>query len=442
MEHFLRHRTNYLTGFLLIGLLIILFTMPISAYDVNVDGVSIGSIADQKLADALVQEIVDEMNASQSYEMQLKSSVSVKAVKVSRNEIMTEEALSDVLSDKLRFVTPGYNVVVDGEVLFTLGSQDDAETFLSQVKRQYITDGIQAKAISFVETVTIETTETTPDQIETYEQAWNRFVAGKQELLTYTVEEGDTTWALVQALNVELDELARVNPGVDLARLQIGQKIYLNRPEAFINVQSVVAETVEETIQSDITYEKTDRLFVGEKELKSEGANGKKRVEIESTYVNGILEKEDVISEKIIEEPVDTVLLTGTKWREVVAVGEFVNPVNGVFTSRFGQRWGRMHSGIDIGAPKGTPIKAAADGIVVHVGNINGYGMTVKVDHGNGVQTLYGHASGYNVELGQVVSKNDVIAYVGKTGHTTGYCLHFEVRVNGTPVDPIEYVNY
>jgi murein DD-endopeptidase MepM/ murein hydrolase activator NlpD len=115
-------------------------------------------------------------------------------------------------------------------------------------------------------------------------------------------------------------------------------------------------------------------------------------------------------------------------------------PVQGVITSPFGMRWGRMHEGIDIGAPTGTPIWAAAGGTVFYAGWEGGYGNLTVIDHGNGLATAYGHQSRIVVATGQTVTRGQVIGYVGSTGHSTGPHLHFEVRVNGTPVDPLGYL--
>ncbi|HEY3106679.1 MAG TPA: peptidoglycan DD-metalloendopeptidase family protein [Gaiellaceae bacterium] len=114
-------------------------------------------------------------------------------------------------------------------------------------------------------------------------------------------------------------------------------------------------------------------------------------------------------------------------------------PVNGPITSGFGWRWGRMHEGIDIGAACGTPIHAAASGTVVFSGWMDGYGNFVIIDHGNGLATAYGHQSAIYVSGGHV-SQGQVIGAVGSTGHSTGCHLHFEVRVNGTPVNPLNYL--
>ena len=114
-------------------------------------------------------------------------------------------------------------------------------------------------------------------------------------------------------------------------------------------------------------------------------------------------------------------------------------PVNGPITSGFGWRWGRMHEGIDIGASCGTPIHAAAAGTVIFSGWMDGYGNFVIIDHGNGLATAYGHQSAIYVSGGSV-SQGQTIGAVGSTGHSTGCHLHFEVRVNGSPVDPLGYL--
>jgi murein DD-endopeptidase MepM/ murein hydrolase activator NlpD len=118
----------------------------------------------------------------------------------------------------------------------------------------------------------------------------------------------------------------------------------------------------------------------------------------------------------------------------------FIWPVNGPVVSPFGWRWGRMHEGIDIAVGYGTPIRAAAAGRVVYAGWMEGYGNLVAIDHGGGISTAYGHQSSIAVSVGQVVSQGATIGYVGCTGHCFGPHLHFEVRVNGSPVDPLGYL--
>jgi murein DD-endopeptidase MepM/ murein hydrolase activator NlpD len=118
----------------------------------------------------------------------------------------------------------------------------------------------------------------------------------------------------------------------------------------------------------------------------------------------------------------------------------FIWPVHGILTSTFGWRWGRMHEGIDLAVGTGTPVVAAASGTVIVAGWMGGYGNLVVIDHGNGIATAYGHNTSVAVSYGQSVAQGQLISYSGSTGHSTGPHVHFEVRVNGTPVDPLGYL--
>jgi murein DD-endopeptidase MepM/ murein hydrolase activator NlpD len=115
-------------------------------------------------------------------------------------------------------------------------------------------------------------------------------------------------------------------------------------------------------------------------------------------------------------------------------------PVSGPVTSPFGWRWGRMHEGIDIAVPTGTPIAASAAGTVIYAGWLGGYGNLVVIDHGGGLSTAYAHQSSIASSAGQQVAQGQVIGYIGCTGHCFGPHLHYEVRVNGSPVDPLGYL--
>lgn len=123
-------------------------------------------------------------------------------------------------------------------------------------------------------------------------------------------------------------------------------------------------------------------------------------------------------------------------------------PLMGPITSGFGQREdpvtgngeGEFHTGIDISSPNGTPIRATADGVVRIAEMQNGYGREVVLDHGHGIETCYGHMSGFAVVAGQSVIRGQVIGYVGHSGRTTGYHLHYEVRIRNTPVNPHKYL--
>jgi murein DD-endopeptidase MepM/ murein hydrolase activator NlpD len=120
--------------------------------------------------------------------------------------------------------------------------------------------------------------------------------------------------------------------------------------------------------------------------------------------------------------------------------GGYIWPVNGPVVSPFGMRWGRLHAGVDIAVPAGTPIRAAASGTVAMAGWMGGYGQYTCIQHGGGVATCYAHQSSIGVGSGASVKQGQVIGSVGCTGHCFGDHLHFEVRINGSPVDPMGYL--
>ncbi|MEL6554364.1 MAG: peptidoglycan DD-metalloendopeptidase family protein [Cyanobacteria bacterium J06621_11] len=162
-------------------------------------------------------------------------------------------------------------------------------------------------------------------------------------------------------------------------------------------------------------------------------------------------QESDEITSLILEkvaaaEEADAKIAREEALRAARASGKMITPTSGPITSHFGSRYhpvlgySRFHAGTDFGAATGTPILAAETGVVIFSGWYGGYGNTVILDHGDGMTTLYAHASRLNVAEGQAVRKGEVIAAVGTTGLSTGPHLHFEVRRSGEPVDPMGYI--
>lgn len=188
-------------------------------------------------------------------------------------------------------------------------------------------------------------------------------------------------------------------------------------------------------------------------ELKNKDSNNKDDLSIVEKYETELKEFSnvekcvaDLYVKKVVKQTTSSyaVAATGmnTSTKKVSLGISLIRPVSGTVTSRFGSRWGSTHKGIDIGAPKGTPIKAAAGGTVTvaQYGYSGGYGNYVIISHGNGVQTVYGHCNTLNVKVGQKVSQGEVIATVGNTGRSTGNHLHLEIRINGVAQNPQNYL--
>ena len=155
--------------------------------------------------------------------------------------------------------------------------------------------------------------------------------------------------------------------------------------------------------------------------------------------VEGLLAQSAQLSARI-QAAQSAAAASSTPVRSQASASGFIWPAHGVLTSPFGWRWGRMHEGIDIAVGSGTPVVASASGVVIVAGWMGGYGNLVVVDHGNGISTAYGHNTSVAVGFGQSVAQGQLIAYSGNTGHSTGPHIHFEVRINGSAVDPLGYL--
>jgi murein DD-endopeptidase MepM/ murein hydrolase activator NlpD len=164
-----------------------------------------------------------------------------------------------------------------------------------------------------------------------------------------------------------------------------------------------------------------------------------KEMHQELTQLKGAASKQEASIQVLIEYFEDK--------RSLYASTPSVWPVRGWVTSHFGIRTSpfsgiqKFHEGMDIAAQTGTPVMAPADGVVVKAGFGTGYGNLVEISHGYGMKTVYAHNSRLNVKAGQRVRRGDVVAYVGDSGSSTGPHLHYEVKVNGLPVNPVKYLN-
>jgi len=196
------------------------------------------------------------------------------------------------------------------------------------------------------------------------------------------------------------------------------------------------------------------------KELKKKESRNSKDLTILEKYEIELPElytQEKAVA-KLYEKKVVVVTTTTTKYPTMPSSGfstsrstinkkvnlgmSFAKPVTGIVTSRFGARWGSTHTGTDIGAPTGTSIKAAASGTVLFSGWKGTLGKFIVVNHGNGIQTYYAHCSSLLVSVGDTVSAGQVIAKVGSTGRSTGPHLHFEIRLNGSALNPQSYIGF
>ncbi len=208
--------------------------------------------------------------------------------------------------------------------------------------------------------------------------------------------------------------------------------------------------TYTQSIECPVVEVQDDSMYQGESKVLDAGVPGEQIVNADIAYLNGVEQERTVLSTQVTREATNKVIAVGTKVRPSwLPNGYFIWPVYGRITSYFGYRsiFGSYsyHGGIDIATSYGTNIAAADGGTVVFAGRATGsmwsYGNLVIVDHGNGKQTYYGHCSSVLVSAGDKVYQGQTIAKVGSTGRSTGNHCHFEVKINGTSVNPLSYLS-
>jgi len=209
-----------------------------------------------------------------------------------------------------------------------------------------------------------------------------------------------------------------------------------------LSVQKVREVSTVQTIPFDIDIIEDDSMFDDMHEVVREGVVGELEILAQVTYIDGREVGQTILDTKVIADAVTELIIEGTLERPLTASwGEYIWPTTGKVSSLFGPRrvaiGSSNHQGIDITAPRGTPVYAADGGEVFFVGILGGFGNLIKIEHDNGHVTYYAHLSSMYVGEGERVYRGQHIGGVGMTGTASGNHLHFEIRINGVPVDPI-----
>lgn len=335
-----------------------------------------------------------------------------------------------------------YAINIDGVPVVSLASEEEAQSVLDSVISHYSTQGSEIISVAFKENVEIVEQEAIDAVLTTVDEARTMIITGTKEPKVYTVENGDCLWDIAVKNGMSVDELVASNPDADIDHLKIGSTLNLYELKPYVHVSLTERVATTENIDYSIVYEETSTLYKGEIKVKTPGVYGKREVTKEIVKENEAVISTTEIASTVISEPSSQVNLKGTKsLATLVGTGSFVSPMGNLeISSAYGSRGGGRHNGIDFRNPKGTPIYAVDDGVVTMASYKGSLGNIVKLSHGNGIETWYAHCDKMLVSVGTVVTKGQQIATVGITGRATGYHLHFEVRKNGVPQNPVNYL--
>lgn len=354
-----------------------------------------------------------------------------------------------IIADAIKKET-AYQLLVDGKTWCTVSQKEALEKLLNQYQQHYLANidkNAKVKEIYFSQKIEIIEVKVKPETIDTLETAKERIYAVEDKAVEVEIKKGDNFWNLSKAYDITVNELEILNPDLDPDKIFPGDKVVVKASDPVLDVIINLENTVLESIPFKIEYKKDNNLYKNQKKIIKEGIEGKKEVIYNITLLNGYQSSLRVKSEKNLKEPVNAIVQIGTK--TTVSRGGRINygvvsgkRISSLYGSRIHPITGRrrFHDGLDIAATHGNGVYAYTDGKVVQAGWNGGYGVSVLIDHGNGLKTRYGHLSKVNVRVGQRVKTGERIGAVGSTGNSTGPHLHFEIIKWGQTKNPLNYI--
>lgn len=302
-------------------------------------------------------------------------------------------------------------------------------------------DGL--KEMFFGEKVEISEAYVSKGLITSPEEAADQITKESEKNEIYEVQPGDTLSTIANGHGLYVKDVLALNEGLtETTMLHIGDEIIITVPQPELTVMTVEQSTYEEAYYGEVEYIYNDSWYTTESQVLREEQPGYHEITAMITKRNGAEESREIISEEVIQEPVCKQIEIGTQTPPT-----YIKPISGGRrTSGFGGRKAPTkgastnHKGIDWATPIGTAVMASSGGTVSIAGWQSGYGYVVYINHPDGKQTRYGHLSKILVSAGQKVTQGQKIALSGNTGRSTGPHLHFEIRINGQAVNPLNYL--
>jgi murein DD-endopeptidase MepM/ murein hydrolase activator NlpD len=437
------------------------------ALAVECDGVVVGYIGEESAYTGAAQ-MVEERVLSTSPEFKSTLTPTYKLAAVNKNEPLSnsQEICENILFNSDN-VSEAYGFFINGKLLAAIESEGDMNFILDEFLNKYKSGNATNATTTFVQSTEVVKGLYSSDIIMDSAAFKNEISTEKLQSQLYTVKSGDTISKLTKRYSMTEERLYEMNEGLMEDGLKKGQSILIEKEMPVLEVKSVSTRYFNQSIAYGSTNIVDKTKYKDYKKLKTAGVKGTKKITQEITYVDGVEVSRKNVKSEVVKEAVDEVWIVGSKARPtttkkktnygssskignqgsktpIKGSGTFTWPVPGVrgISSYYGQRWGKMHKGIDIsgGGVSGRTIVAADAGKVVTSKYHSSYGYYIVIKHNNTYSTLYAHCSKLLVKAGTYVSKGQAIGKVGSTGNSTGPHLHFEVHVNGSHRNPLNYL--
>lgn len=405
------------------------YVMKVNNYMVN--------LGSREEVEQLLQAAVDKYDNEDKYQVELVHAegreFNVLTVRI--QDTQAEEEVEALEANAMPSMTGGIDGVfveafADAEPIFEKDFEDYEQGLMS---------------MNFAEEVEIVEAYLDESQLTSLEQAMEEVIKEQEVNSVYEVVSGDTLSGIAIKVDIPMDRLVEMNDSLETinSTIRVGQELIITIPEPELSVDRQEQLYLQESYEADVIYIDNDNWFTYETKTLQEPSAGFRRVIAVVSYRNDQEVGREIIKEEIVMEAVPKIVERGTKIPPT-----YIRPVSGGRqTSGFGRRKAptagasTYHKGVDWAVPTGTAVVASCGGTVIKAGWGSGYGYVVYIRHEDGRETRYAHLSRILVSTGQRVSQGQKIALSGSTGVSTGPHLHFEMLINNTQVNPLNYLN-
>ena len=455
LERFKRYSEDHKKGMLMVFAIAMMVVMGAAgvlnyctAYEYSYNGQKLGLVKEK---DDVLQ-ITDLVQGALTEEKNMKIVIDAKDDITFHRKLALDESQIDNSEQVLKRLTymgdlkvKAIGIYVDGKKIGAVQDRKTAKKVLKDVADKYTKkgDNIEIEKVSFLEKVDIDPCSTDLEDLHSEEEMVDLLCTSGEKETVHKVVAGDTLHSIAKKYDVWEDQLLADNKGINSKKLEVGSNIIVKQQAPVLTYEVVEKITYDKVIEHKVEEQKSADIYEGMTETQQAGSDGLSEITARVTLQNGKkVEEEDLVT-TVKEEPVTEVVLVGTKERPpTVGSGKYIWPLKDSFTqsSGFGSRWGRQHKGIDLAVSVGTTVYAADGGTVVEAQYSGSYGNVVMIDHQNGQETRYAHNSKLLVKKGDKVYQGQPIAKSGNTGRSTGPHVHFEIRINGEPRNPLNYL--
>ena len=416
-----------------------------TVYEYAYNGKVLGYVREQyEVTDVLKiagEKLTENSHSSLDIEFVANQNVTFNLVDANNKSLDDADTAVNKLVYMTDIETEEYGIFEGGELLTIVKSQEDADDLIDRALAELSVpdSGMTLVSAEFDNPMETKPLDVLLTSVMDNSRALKQIVEGGKMEVYHIVEEGETLESLMEDFSAEAEDIYDENNEEPAAEISTGDKVCIHRSTNPVSVTMVERGRLREEVEFKTVKKETDEYYKGDTVVDQEGRNGVQIFEGSITKRSGEIIDRDEVRTEVVTPVRDKIILVGTAERPKSApTGTYAMPIRDRFTysSPFGSRWGRLHAGVDMACPTGTPIYASDGGTVIRSSAYSGYGYCVEIDHGNGRVTRYAHCSKLIVNVGEKVYQGQLIALVGNTGNSYGSHLHFEIIINGSPTDP------